>query len=115
MAETDTEDVGRITGRVARMAAKRVYGEPVTRGDVTVIPAAVVLSGAGGGSGRAPDTDEHGGSGMGSGYGMIARPVGAWVIKDGKVRWRPAVDVTRLVVIGAGVVVLLARALRPRR
>lgn len=107
------DDAGRMVGRVARMTAKRVYGEPLTRGDVTVIPAAVVMSGAGGGSGREPGGDEGGGSGMGSGYGMVARPVGAWVVKDGRVRWRPAVDVTRLALIGAGVVVLLARALRP--
>jgi hypothetical protein len=38
-----------------------------------------------------------------------ARPVGAYVVRDGRVRWRPAVDVTRLlttaqVVVGAVVV-----------
>jgi len=30
------------------------------------------------------------------GFGLIARPVGAFEIRDGKTRWRPAVDVTTL-------------------
>jgi hypothetical protein len=31
---------------------------------------------------------------------VIARPVGAYVIKDGTVRWEPAVDVNRIVLGG---------------
>jgi hypothetical protein len=43
---------------------------------------------------------------------VSARPAGAYVIKDGTVRWRPAVDVNRLLVTAGAVVIayLLARA-----
>ena len=30
----------------------------------------------------------------------MARPAGAYVIKEGSVRWKPALDVTRLIVVG---------------
>ena len=32
----------------------------------------------------------------GSGFGLEARPVGAYVIEDGNVRWEPAIDVSRI-------------------
>jgi len=38
---------------------------------------------------------------------MSARPVGAFVIRDGEMTWRPAVDVTRIV-LGAQVVAVVA-------
>ncbi len=86
--------------------AKMVYAEPYEKDGLTVIPAAVVLGGGGAGKGR----DEARGEGEGGGFGMVARPVGAFIIENGKVRWQPALDVTRL--IGAGVVVALAMARR---
>jgi uncharacterized spore protein YtfJ len=84
------------------MQARVVYAEPVEKDGMTVIPAAVVLGGGGGGSGQ--DKNEQ--RGEGGGFGMIARPAGAFIIENGNVRWQPALDVTRL--IGAGVIVLLA-------
>ena len=44
------------------------------------------------------------------GFTLHARPAGAYVIKDGEVRWQPAIDVTRLA--GYGMVVVGALALR---
>lgn len=91
----------------------RVYGEPYERDGVVVIPAAKV-SGAGGGGGGEDTTG--GGSGGGAGFSLGARPVGAYVIEGGKVRWRPAVDVTRIVAqvtFAALAVAFLLR--RPRR
>ena len=96
------------------LRARDVFGKPVKSGGVTVIPVASVLGGAGGGfyeregdSGtpRSPDSGPQ--SNEGFGFGIGARPVGAYVIRDGKVRWRPAVDVTRLALgaLAAGVVV----------
>jgi uncharacterized spore protein YtfJ len=52
-----------------------------------------VWGGGGGGGGR----DEQGQEGQGGGFGLHARPVGAYVIKDGNVRWTPAVDVNGIV------------------
>jgi uncharacterized spore protein YtfJ len=83
------------------LTARRVFGEPYERNGVTVIPVAKVQGGAGGGQGDAPD-----GTGAGGGGGLSARPVGMFVLSDGEVRWRPAVDVNRIVV-GAQVVAVV--------
>lgn len=83
------------------MTVRRVYGEPVERNGVTVIPAAAIMGGGGGGDG----VDETGSRGTGGGFGVTARPIGAYVIRDGRVSWRPAVDVNRLIMI-VGVVSL---------
>jgi len=99
---------------------RRVYGEPYERDGVTVIPAAEVR--AGGGLGRGSSVQAPAGDGEGSGGGLIARPVGAYVIKDGMVSWEPAFDLTRVVLRGqlVGAVALLSlrwvvRALRRSR
>jgi uncharacterized spore protein YtfJ len=81
------------------MTVKRVYGEPIERDGALVIPAAEVRGGGGGGSGEGPAGGTEG-SGSGGGFGVIARPVGAFVVRDGEVSWQPAVDVTRIVIGG---------------
>jgi len=69
------------------LTVKRVFGEPYEQHGVTVIPAARVRGGAGGGGGE----DATGkGKGSGSGFGMTAHPVGAFMLRDGELRWRPA-------------------------
>ncbi len=94
--------------------ARMVFAEPIEKDGVTVVPAARVIAGGGGGNGR----DKHGQQGEGGGLGLIARPVGAYVIADGKLRWEPAVDVNRiLTVIGSVAVAGLwfaARAVKYR-
>jgi uncharacterized spore protein YtfJ len=73
------------------ITVKRVYGAAYEREGVTVIPAAAVAGGGGGGGGeRAGETGE------GGGFGIGARPVGAYVIRGDDVRWEPAVDVSRI-------------------
>jgi uncharacterized spore protein YtfJ len=95
---------------------RRVFGEPYVRDGVTVIPVAAVGAGAGGGSG---DDPERGGKGEGGGFGGRGRPIGAYVITDGRVSWQPAVDVTRLAVWGNIVLIVLiltvSRGRRRRR
>lgn len=81
------------------ITVRRVYGDPYQEEGVTVIPAASVMGGGGGGG-----DDERGG---GAGFGVRAHPVGAWVIKDGDVRWRPAIDVNRMI-LGAQIVAIVA-------
>lgn len=87
------------------LTARRVYGDPVERDGLVLVPAAAIAGGAGGGG----DPSEHGG--QGGGFGVRARPVGAYVIQDGTVTWRPAIDVDRAVMAAAvvAVVYLLAR------
>ena len=68
-----------------------------------------MAGGGGGGGGH----DDRGQEGEGGGFGLIARPAGAYVIKQGRVVWRPAVDVNRLLAtVGA---VVIAYLLTPGR
>jgi uncharacterized spore protein YtfJ len=85
------------------LTARRVYGEPYEKNGLTVIPAAAVRGGGGGGGGQHGTED----SGGGGGFGMLARPVGAWVIRGDEAKWEPAVDVTRIV-LGGQLVALAA-------
>ncbi len=96
---------------VARDAitVKRVFGEPYEKDGLTVIPAAVLGGGAAGGGGH----DEKGQEGEGGGFGVSGRPAGAFVIKDGQVSWRPAVDPNRIITM-AGLVVIAYVLSRPR-
>jgi uncharacterized spore protein YtfJ len=73
------------------ITVKRVYGDPIESEGVTIVPAAKVGGGGGGGG----DSEHNGGGG----FGLGARPVGAYVIKDGEVKWQPAVDVNRIVAL----------------
>jgi hypothetical protein len=92
-----------ISGVRDVISVKRVYGDPYEKNGLTVIPAAVVRGGAGGGIG------EHAGeeTGKGGGYGLQARPSGAWIIEGGTVTWKPAIDVNRIV-LGGQLVALAA-------
>lgn len=98
------------------VTVRRVYGKPIKRDGVLVIPAAAVQGGAGlgGGTGKgATSAGEQGeGSGYGGGWAVRARPVGAFVVKDGHVTWQPAVDPSRIMAIGATVLVVGFLALR---
>jgi uncharacterized spore protein YtfJ len=86
------------------LRARDVFGKPVQSDGVTVIPVSSVFGGGGAGGGERhvdsnTDRPSDAGSaqaGGGLGFALRARPVGAFVIRDGKVRWRPAVDVTSL-------------------
>jgi uncharacterized spore protein YtfJ len=77
-----------LAGARDAITVKRVFGEPIEAGGVTLVPAAKV---GGGGGGGGDDTNNGG-----LGFGLGARPVGAYVIKDGEVTWRPAVDPNRI-------------------
>jgi hypothetical protein len=78
------------------ISARRVYGDPYEKNGLTVIPAATVRGGGGGGMG-----DHEGGeAGTGGGFGLMARPSGAWIVEDGHATWKPAIDVNRIVLGG---------------
>jgi uncharacterized spore protein YtfJ len=99
------------------MTVKRVFGDPYEKDGVTVIPVANVMGGAGGGGGSSAgvssDTGDAGDavvvdgkpeSGYGIGYGMRATPAGVYVIRDGEVEWKPALDVNRLALQRTGAI-----------
>lgn len=83
---------------------RQVFGEPVRHAGLSVIPVARISGGGGGG----PE---------GSGFGGSAKPLGALVMDEGRVYWRPVADTGRiLAVVGAGFVLFaLLRALKHRR
>ncbi len=86
---------------------ERVYGTPIERDGVLVIPAASVQGGGGGGGGTGVGPGGEGeGSGSGGGFGLRARPVGAFVVRDGDVRWVPVIDYARLATAAAMVAVV---------
>jgi hypothetical protein len=104
------ESVSRVRDAIS---VKRVFGEPFEKGGVTVIPAARVAGGGGGGlqngRGRGAET------GFGSGFGMVGRPAGVFVIKGDRVRWQPAVDPAVFVLAFTMLVLGRRRAARRRR
>jgi len=92
------------------MTVKRVFGEPIERNDVLVIPVAVVLGGGGGG--RSEDRPGRPGKESGGGFGVWARPIGVYVVGGDRVKFRPAINVVPLLMLCA--TYLLSRLLRAR-
>jgi uncharacterized spore protein YtfJ len=95
------------------ITAKRVFGKPYERDGVVVIPAAKVAGAGGGGGGEAQE-----GSGAGFGFGLGGQPVGAFVIKGGKVKWKPALDLNSIVLRTQAIAIvalLVARSARRAR
>jgi uncharacterized spore protein YtfJ len=74
--------------------ASTIYGEPVERDGVTVIPAAKAMYGFGGGSGS-----KAGEEGTGGGGGVAIKPVGYIEIKDGNTKFKSIPDPERVVKI----------------
>ena len=107
-------DVQEMVSRSQDTAAVgRVYGEPHEKDGTTLIPAARVSARGGSGAARG---GEHSG-----GFRADAEPVGAFVIRNGEVEWKPVFDLSGTVRRGqlVGVVALLVllaviRALRRR-
>ena len=83
------------------MTAKRVFGKAYEQNGVVLIPVAKI-SGGGGGRGKR------------RGFGMRGQPIGAFVVRGDKVRWKPVVDLNALLfraqlMLGAGLLALLLR------
>src|SRR6266478_505730 len=62
----------------SRANAAAVFGEPIVRGNTTVVPVAQARWGLGGGGGR---------DGSGGGGGMVVKPVGYLVMRDSEVEY----------------------------
>ena len=107
MNTTEMDVLEQIGKAEEAFTVRRVFGEPFEKDGVTVIPAARVQGAVGGGGGEAPDGQ---GKGTGTGFAMNTKPFGVFVIKDGDVVWRPAVDVNR-VILGGQIVAIVAMLL----
>ena len=96
----------------ATFTASSVFGTPVERDGVTVIPVAAIRFGFGGGGGEDASSEQRGEGGGGGGLGG---PAGYIEIKDGESRFVPIVHPARVAVLGSGVALAAALALRVAR
>lgn len=100
-----TTDVEMLLTQVRdAMTVKRVYGDPIERNGLTVIPVANVMGGFGGGGGE--------GTGRGGGFGVRVTPAGVYVIDNGRVRWEPALNLNQVILGGQLTAIALFLTLR---
>ncbi|GAB3853813.1 hypothetical protein GCM10028822_23010 [Hymenobacter terrigena] len=86
--------------------ASTIYGTPVERDGVTVIPVAQAAYGFGGGTGTGPNAQ----GGTGGGGGVRLKPVGFIELKKGRSRFRPIRrSVVPLVAVSGLMALLLLR------
>ncbi len=90
----------------------RAFGPPIERDGVLVLPVAWVAGGGGGGQ-EDVSAEPHGGAG--GGFGGFTWPLGVYVVKEGNVRWVPAVDATRIVLAAMGIVRTVVKVSAARR
>jgi len=92
--------VDRLAERIGgRANAKAVFGEPVERGGVTVIPVAKVRYCFGGGAGSGGKEDEDAsdeGQGAGGGGMVSASPLGFIELRDGQAEFKQVTDVVAI-------------------
>jgi len=113
MAVGEVSIEGLATSLRDGMSVKRVFGDAYERDGVTVIPVAQV--GGGGGAGGGGTEGEGGGGGA---FGLGAKPVGVYVIRNGDVSWQPAVDINKIISSAQTAVLvflLIARSIVKRR
>ena len=91
--------------------AQAVYGTPVERDGITVIPVAQARYGFGGGGGSGTKAGGAAGGGMGAGGGVSLTPVGYIELRDGRSRFRPIrPSVLPLVAVSGAIAWLLLRS-----
>jgi uncharacterized spore protein YtfJ len=130
-------DVENILARATdNLSARRAFGAAYEKDGMLIIPVALVIGGAGGGTSRArpgnpaarPDmppeegasaqdaaAQDPGRTDAGGGFGGLVLPSGAYVVKGDQVRWVPAVDVTIVALASLSLVRVLARTWTGRR
>ncbi|WP_460849531.1 spore germination protein GerW family protein [Phytohabitans suffuscus] len=112
MTETAARTLDLLEKLRGSMTAGTVVGEPISQDGLTVVLVVRILGGGGGGGGAGTADGGREGDGTGAGFGVSSRPVGAFVIKDGTVRWRPAIDVNRVILGGQLVAIVALLTLR---
>lgn len=98
-----------LNGAKETLTVRRVFGEPLEQNGVTVITAAAVRGGGGGGEGVDPESHE---TGAGGGFGMSARPIGAFRIEGNDVSWVPAADTTKVLIVAEIALIVALLVLR---
>jgi uncharacterized spore protein YtfJ len=102
-------DAAELLAKVGEnLSVGRAFGTAYERNGTVVIPVALVIGGGGGGGGTSPNSGEAL-TGSGGGFGGLVLPMGTYVIRDGDVRWVPAVDATLIVLAVLGAFRVLVR------
>jgi uncharacterized spore protein YtfJ len=125
-------DVGNLLMKASdHLSVRRAFGTAYEKGDMLIIPVAVVAGGGGAGTGHprhrdpaasadirpegGPSThdatpqDDSGRMDSGGGFGGLVLPIGAYVVKGDQVRWISAVDMTVAVLASLSLVRVLSR------
>lgn len=97
--QTVEEAISRLVD-TAKVGA--VFGQPLERGNATVIPCSEVSVGFGFGLGGGPADEKGGqmGGGAGAGGGAKGRPIAAIVVTQDDVRVEPIMDLTKVALAG---------------
>lgn len=116
MAVRYEEAMKNIAEQVRATKADAVFGESRRVGEGVIIPVAKVSYGWGGGSGKGKTNNQtEEGEGSGAGMGAKVMPLGFIEIKGDETRYRPIVDIGKLLTAVAPLVILAAwRLLRDR-
>jgi uncharacterized spore protein YtfJ len=112
-SENILERLASIIGGSVR--ATTIFGEPVEKDGITVIPVARARWGFGSSSPGGNSGENQKGGGTGGGAGVKVSPVGYVEVKDGRARFRPIYDpamVTQIIVASGIVAALLLQAVR---
>jgi uncharacterized spore protein YtfJ len=111
LADELLQRIGHAVGDRAKVTT--VFGDPVEREGITVIPVAKARFGFGGGGGAGAREGEEG-SGGGGGGGAFVSPVGYVEVRDGSARFKrisTPLDLVALVVAGSLAALALKRVL----
>jgi uncharacterized spore protein YtfJ len=104
----------RLTSQLGSQAkVQAIFGEPVERDGITVIPVARVRWGVGGGGGAGPE-----GSGSGGGGGVYAEPVGYVEMTSAGAVFRPmprSMGAAQIVAVAVAAAIVLRAVARFRR
>ena len=101
-----------IGGITDSSSVRRVFGEPIERNGILIIPVASIRGAFGGGEGATAPTrgaESPAPTSWGGGGAWSASPAGTYVLKNGEMSWVPAVDANRSILLGCltGMVALL--------
>ncbi|MEY2432385.1 MAG: hypothetical protein QOC92_2110 [Acidimicrobiaceae bacterium] len=107
-----------LTQVTENLNAGRGFGPAYHHGDNLIVPVAIVVGGGGGGSGepgREAETPPRHGSGSGGGLGLLTFPLGVYVVTNDRVKWVPALDMTRVVLSAIGLAKVVTKMAARRR
>jgi uncharacterized spore protein YtfJ len=101
--EASQQTVEKVMSRLVDTAkVDAVFGQPVERGNATVIPCSEVSVGFGFGFGSGPAGEKANqtGGGAGAGGGARGRPIAAIIVTQDDVRVEPIMDLTKVALAG---------------